>query len=62
MGDINYSDFNYRETPNMSWEGAASFPTVYRGREVIRPLDIPNIHPLIEDSPPHDNGIKFYSI
>ena len=58
MGDLNYPDLHHRGTSSMSWEGAAGFPTVYRGREVIRPLDIPNIHPLVDDNPP-DNGNSF---
>ncbi|OXU29316.1 hypothetical protein TSAR_014725 [Trichomalopsis sarcophagae] len=62
MGDLNYPDLNYRGKHGMSWEGAAGYPSVYRGREVIRPLDIPNIHPLVEDSPPNDNDqvVKHY--
>ncbi|XP_014217418.1 solute carrier family 25 member 46-like [Copidosoma floridanum] len=62
MGDLNYSELTRRgpPNPNMPWEGAASltptgYPTVYRGREVIRPLEIPNYHPLVEDSPINDN-------
>ncbi|XP_012272210.1 solute carrier family 25 member 46 [Orussus abietinus] len=38
----------------MEEEIGAGVPNKYYGREVIRPLDIPVIHPLAEDSPPAD--------
>ncbi|XP_043474762.1 solute carrier family 25 member 46-like [Leptopilina heterotoma] len=42
--------------------GSAEFPTKYHGREVIRPLDIPVMHPLVaQDSPPADDvAVKKY--
>lgn len=42
----------YRGRPVRSWEAGTSYPERYYGREVIRPLDIPVIHPLAEDNPP----------
>ena len=58
MGDLvsDFPELKHRGASNMSWDGASAFPSVYRGQEVIRPLEIPNIHPLVEDSPPNDNG------
>ncbi|KYN37347.1 Solute carrier family 25 member 46 [Trachymyrmex septentrionalis] len=42
----------YRGRSARSWETAGtSYPQRYHGREVIRPLDIPVIHPLAEDNP-----------
>ncbi|XP_011871367.1 PREDICTED: solute carrier family 25 member 46-like [Vollenhovia emeryi] len=41
----------YRGRPNRSWEAGETSQRYY-GREVIRPLDIPVIHPLAEDNPP----------
>lgn len=46
---------------DVPWEassiGSAEFPTKYHGREVIRPLDIPVMHPLVaQDSPPADGN------
>lgn len=59
MGDLNYPELNkVTSNSNMSWEGAtANYPLVYRGREVIRPLDVPNYHPLVQDSLIDDEGI-----
>lgn len=51
---------------DVPWEassiGSAEFPTKYHGREVIRPLDIPVMHPLVaQDSPPADDvAVKKY--
>lgn len=42
----------YRGRPARSWEAGTSHPQRYYGREVIRPLEIPVIHPLAEDNPP----------
>lgn len=42
----------YRGRPAKSWEMGTSYPPKYNGREVIRPLEIPVIHPLAEDNPP----------
>lgn len=42
----------YRGRPARSWEAGPSYQQRYHGREVIRPLEIPSIHPLAEDTPP----------
>lgn len=42
----------YRGRPAKSWEMGTPYPQKYHGREVIRPLEIPVIHPLAEDNPP----------
>lgn len=44
---------------DVPWEASSSagLPTKYHGREVIRPLDIPVMHPLVtQDSPPADGN------
>lgn len=47
----------YGPRPTEPWEvGAGGYPSKYHGREVIRPLDIPVVHPLAEDSPPPEDG------
>ena len=45
---------------DVSWEAANDgLPTKYHGREVIRPLDIPVMHPLVaQDTPPTDGKFK----
>ncbi|XP_020299451.1 solute carrier family 25 member 46-like [Pseudomyrmex gracilis] len=42
----------YRGHPAKSWDIGTPYSQKYHGREVIRPLDIPVIHPLAEDNPP----------
>lgn len=42
----------YRGRPTKSWEMGTPYPQRYHGREVIRPLEVPVIHPLAEDNPP----------
>ena len=44
----------YRGKPDRSWESEKNFPYIYHGQEVIRPLDVPVVHPLVEDSPPSE--------
>ena len=40
---------------DVPWETDAGIPIIYHGREVIRPLDIPVMHPLVaQDTPPAD--------
>ncbi|KAF3422798.1 hypothetical protein E2986_00545 [Frieseomelitta varia] len=51
----------YRGKPDRSWESEKNFPYIYHGQEVIRPLDVPVVHPLVEDSPPsEDVTVKKY--
>ncbi|XP_076231157.1 mitochondrial outer membrane protein SLC25A46 [Calliopsis andreniformis] len=51
----------YRGTPSKPWESSSNLPYMYQGREVIRPLDVPVVHPLVEDSPPiEDFTVKRY--
>ncbi|XP_051161432.1 mitochondrial outer membrane protein SLC25A46-like [Leptopilina boulardi] len=50
---------------DVPWEASSAgvgLPTKYHGREVIRPLDIPVMHPLVaQDSPPADDvAVKKY--
>lgn len=42
----------YRGKCTRSWESNSNLAYAYPGREVIRPLDVPVMHPLAEDSPP----------
>jgi len=51
----------YRGRPARSWETATSYPKIYYNREVIRPLEIPAIHPLAEDNPPPVEEGTLYS-
>lgn len=53
----------YRGHPAKSWEIGTSYSSQkYHGREVIRPLDIPVIHPLAEDNlPVVDDGELYRS-
>ena len=44
----------YRGKSTKSWESENNL-SVYHGREVIRPLDVPVMHPLAEDSPPAED-------
>lgn len=49
----------YGNRPIEPWEVGAAFPS----NKVIRPLDIPLVHPLAEDSPPPEDGkilLNFY--
>lgn len=49
----------YRGRPAKStWEMDTSYPQRYHGREVIRPLDIPAVHPLAEDLPVEDGEYR----
>lgn len=52
----------YRGRSVRSWEMNAPYPQKYHGREVIRPLDIPVMHPLAEDNPPivDDGELSFF--
>ncbi|EFN82673.1 Solute carrier family 25 member 46 [Harpegnathos saltator] len=53
----------YRGRPVKSWEMGTFYPQRYHGREVIRPLEIPVVHPLAEDNPPiveDDAAVKKY--
>lgn len=43
----------YRGRPAKSWDAGVPYPEKYYGREVIRPLDVPVVHPLAEDNPPN---------
>ncbi|XP_053995975.1 mitochondrial outer membrane protein SLC25A46-like [Hylaeus anthracinus] len=45
----------YRGKTNKYWETDGDYSYSYHGREVIRPLDVPVLHPLAEDSPPADD-------
>ncbi|KAG7196959.1 hypothetical protein KM043_000225 [Ampulex compressa] len=51
----------YRGRPIESWERGENFQYKYRveatRREIIRPLDVPVVHPLAEDSPPAEDDI-----
>lgn len=50
----------YRGKPvSKSWETGNNFPYIYHGQDVIRPLDVPVVHPLVEDNPPSEGG-QFY--
>lgn len=44
----------YRGKAGKSWESESNIPYNYHGQEVIRPLDVPIVHPLAEDSPPSE--------
>lgn len=46
----------YRGKSTKSWESENNL-SVYHGREVIRPLDVPVMHPLAEDSPPAEGKL-----
>lgn len=46
----------YRGKSMKSWENENNFSYIYHRREVIRPLDIPVVHHLVEDSPPSEEG------
>lgn len=46
----------YRGKPIKSWETESNFPHTYFTQEVIRPLEVPAVHPLVEDSPPSEGG------
>ncbi|XP_015606647.1 solute carrier family 25 member 46 [Cephus cinctus] len=45
----------YRGRPLEPWEAGGGYPSKYHDREVIRPLDIPVVHPLAQNSPPQDD-------
>ncbi|XP_033348947.1 solute carrier family 25 member 46-like [Bombus vosnesenskii] len=48
----------YRGKPvSKSWETGNNFPYIYHGQEVIRPLDVPVVHPLVEDNPPSEGDL-----
>ncbi|KAG6796650.1 solute carrier family 25 member 46 [Apis mellifera caucasica] len=54
----------YRGKPIKSWETESNFPHTYLTQEVIRPLEVPAVHPLVEDSPPSegDLAVKKYMV
>ncbi|XP_032665443.1 solute carrier family 25 member 46 [Odontomachus brunneus] len=52
MAGIEGYESVYRGRPAKSWEMGTPYPQKYHPREVIRPLEIPVIHPLAEDNPP----------
>lgn len=47
----------YRGKPTKPRESESNFPYIYHGQEVIRPLDVPVVHPLAEDSPPSEGDL-----
>lgn len=56
MAGLEDYDSVYRGRPAKTWE-MDSYPQRYHGREVIRPLEIPVVHPLAEDVPIVDDDI-----
>ncbi|XP_003703273.1 mitochondrial outer membrane protein SLC25A46 [Megachile rotundata] len=54
----------YRGKSVKSWENENNLSYIYQGREVIRPLDVPAVHHLAEDSPPseEDLSVKKYMV
>lgn len=59
MAGLESYDRVYRGKPERSWESEKNFPCppyIYHGQEVIRPLGIPVVHPLLEDSLPPSEG------
>jgi len=60
MAELENYENVYRGRPARSWETGTSYPEIYHGREVIRPLEIPVIHPLAEDNPPAIEERKLY--
>lgn len=52
----------YRGRPIRSWEMETSYPKIGHGREVIHPLEIPVIHPLVEDNPPSVEDRKLHFV
>ncbi|XP_046421819.1 solute carrier family 25 member 46-like [Neodiprion fabricii] len=57
MAGLEGYDRHYGTRPIEPWEVGAAYPSKYHGREVIRPLDVPVVHPLAEDSPPPEDDL-----
>lgn len=56
MAGLDDYDRVYRGRPLEFRDPMYDVPGRYQDREVIRPLDIPIIHPLAKDTPPPDDG------
>nr|XP_031840287.1 solute carrier family 25 member 46-like [Nomia melanderi] len=60
MAGLEHYERVYRGKPIRHWENENNFLYGHRGQEVIRPLDVPVVHPLAVDNPPTDDIMKKY--